>query len=94
MNDEIQNAVTTLKRAVLRVLYEAHVSSPAFPSEGMTFNEIHEALVIERIPKTKDYFVHGILLRLWKDDTAERVGRGKWRITEKGIADIVGSGDL
>ena len=46
-----------------------------------------------RIPRTKDYFVHGILLRLWQEDGhVEHFGsRGLWKITEEGIAVIEGS---
>ena len=86
-NDTL-NALETLKQAVLQVLYEQHASGEQ-PYLG--FNDIHEALSIERIPDTKDYFVHGILLRLLDDGHAEWLGtRGLWQITETGISVIEG----
>ena len=89
MNNEVRNAVETLKRAVLQTLYEQHRDGDQ-PYLG--FDDIHESIGIERIPKTKDYFVHGILLRLWQEDGhAEWFGaRGLWKITEKGVKAIEG----
>ena len=80
-------AVEVLKQAVLQALYEQHRSGDQ-PYLG--FNDIHDAIGIERIPNTKDYFVHGILLRLWQEDGyVEHFGsRGLWKITEKGISAI------
>ena len=95
MDDDTQKAfahfgLERLKKSVLQVLYDAHV----FRERGfLGFNDIHEALDINRIPKTKDYFVHGILLRLWKDGHAERTGYGRWKITPQGIAFIDGNGN-
>ena len=90
VGNTIQNAVDVLKRAVLRALYEQHRSGD-HPYLG--FNDIHDAIGIDRIPKTKDYFVHGILLRLWQEDGhVEHSGiRGLWTITEKGVKIIEGS---
>ena len=91
MNNDIRNAVEVLKRAVLQALYENHILGSISDPQSMTFNEIHESIGIERIPNTRDYFVHGILLRLWQEDGhAERVGRGRWAITQQGIATIEG----
>ncbi len=90
MNNDVrrQHAKTgleMLKEAILLVLYEQHRYGD---QPYLDFNDIHDAIGIERIPKTKDYFVHGILLRLWQDDGhAEWFGsRGLWKITEEGIA--------
>lgn len=88
INDNPQNALETLKQAVLQALYEQHASGE-HPYLG--FNDIHEVLSIERIPNTNDYFVHGILLRLLDDGHAEWLGeRGLWQITEAGISVIEG----
>ena len=87
-NDNTQNALETLKQAVLQVLYEQHASGEQ-PYLG--FNDIHEALSIDRVPNTDDYFIHGILLRLQADGHAEWFGaRGLWKITETGISVIEG----
>ena len=76
--NNIQNALEVLKQATLRVLYEDYISEGR-RTQGLTFNDIHEALSIKRVPNTKDYFVHGILLRLWQEDGhAERIGYGRW----------------
>ena len=89
MNNEVQNAVETLKQAVLQALYEQHRDGD---QPYLDFNDIHETIGIERIPKTKDYFVHGILLRLWQEDGyVEHFGAGgRWKIIEKGIKAIEG----
>ena len=81
-------AVEVLKQAVLQALYEQHKSGD---HPYLDFNDIHDAIGIDRIPNTKDYFVHGILLRLWQEDGyAERLlgSRGLWSITEKGVQSI------
>ena len=85
-----RNAVEQLKRAVLQALYEQYRSGD---QPYLDFNGIHDAIGIDRIPKTRDYFVHGILLRLWLEDGyVKHFGsKGLWKITPQGIEKIEGS---
>lgn len=85
--DDTRDALEVLKRAVLQALYEQHRDGVQ-PYLG--FNDIHDAIGIDQISETNDYFVYGILLRLWQEDGhAEHSGiRGLWQITEAGISAI------
>ena len=81
-----------LKRSVLGVLYQAYRHGER---SDLTYNDIHEALGIERFDevygaKVRDYFVHGILIHLRVDRDVEVVGRDRHQITKKGILVIEG----
>lgn len=98
MIDRIVNELTSLsleilKLCMLRVLYDA--------GTGLTYNQIHEAVGIDRLPPSagyNDYLIHGLLLRLWEDGLARHgsdeggahLKKGQWEITERGIASIDG----
>ena len=101
MNDKIRNGLASqgleiLKQAVLLALYEAS-------STALNFDQIHEAIGIERFRPSdgyNDYLIHGVLLRLrdeglarhWQDeDAVYGKRRGEWEITEEGVNFIKGS---
>ena len=84
------NGLEILKRCVLEVLYTR-------PHTNFEYNQIHDALGIERIekippdlPKRRDNLVHSILMHLHKDGFAEYTRRNSWKITEAGICFIEG----
>lgn len=70
----------SLKHSAMKVAAERDTTSPNL------------SVGIDRIPKTKDYFIQGILLRLWQEDGyAKWFGtRNLWKITEKKVKVIEG----
>lgn len=87
--ESVSSALATLKDATLRVLYNEHRNG----QKGyLRLGEIQEQLGIPRVEKArhKHSLVHGILIQLWGDGTADHTGRDQWEIKKEGIAMIQG----
>ena len=95
-NDFASYGLEILKRSVLLVLYEYHVSESSLPSQFQP--AIRKRLGISRSDSTNDELIHGILVRLRDDKLATHIDDedapdsqvDKWQIREEGLKVIKG----